>query len=535
MKLTTKKSTIYCRVSSREQEESGYSLPAQEKLLTDYATENNFKPKKIYKISESASGKQLRKSFNEMMSFTRKNNIHIILCEKIDRLTRNLKDAAVVSDWVQENNENEVHFVKENFIVNKNTKAHENLVWDMKVAIARFYTNNLSEEVRKGQKEKIAQGWLPTQPPLGYKTIGEKGHKTHIIDETKSPYIIQLFESYSNGNYSIKKLTEILYEEGLRGRYNRKVVKSQIHQLLCNPFYIGKIVWNDETYPGSQEPLINEDLFDQVQKKLNRGTKSPQYQKHLPIFKAKISCEECGGTITWETQKSHWYGHCNHYKNCSQKKYVRQEKVEEQLFPYFDKIAPQNKEVLEWLKDSLKEDHSKELAEVNFKRETLNKNFGRIQNRLDKLYDDKLDEKITLEFYDKKAEEFNQEKESITKQLKKLDENNTEYLSAGVAIHELACKAKKIYSSEKVKVEEKRLLLSYIFSNLTLNDGIVAPNHTFAFNFLSKWMPVVNTAFQTFEPAKTGKKALIRKQSATFGDGLRAKLRGSGSNRRPID
>ena len=102
-----------------------------------------------------------------MLKYARKNNINIILCEKIDRLTRNLKGAATISDWIQESDKKEVHFVKENFIVNKNTKAHENFVWDMKVAVARFYTNNLSEEVRKGQKEKIAQGWLPTKPPVG--------------------------------------------------------------------------------------------------------------------------------------------------------------------------------------------------------------------------------------------------------------------------------------------------------------------------------------------------------------------------------
>ena len=47
MKSTKQKAIVYCRVSSREQEESGYSLPAQEKLLTDYASPNNFKPAKI--------------------------------------------------------------------------------------------------------------------------------------------------------------------------------------------------------------------------------------------------------------------------------------------------------------------------------------------------------------------------------------------------------------------------------------------------------------------------------------------------------
>ena len=51
-----------CRVSSREQEETGYSLDAQEKLLSDYAGSKDFKVEKVYKITESASGKQVRKN-----------------------------------------------------------------------------------------------------------------------------------------------------------------------------------------------------------------------------------------------------------------------------------------------------------------------------------------------------------------------------------------------------------------------------------------------------------------------------------------
>jgi DNA invertase Pin-like site-specific DNA recombinase len=141
----------------------------------------------VFKISESASGKQVRKLFNEMLQYVLKHDIHVICVEKIDLLTRNLKDATAVSDWIQEDERRQVHFVKENFIAGKNTRAHENLVWNMKVSISRFYTDNLSEEVRKGQKEKIAQGWLPTKPPLGYKTVGDKGKKIHIVDEEKAP------------------------------------------------------------------------------------------------------------------------------------------------------------------------------------------------------------------------------------------------------------------------------------------------------------------------------------------------------------
>src|SRR3989344_3970308 len=336
------KSIIFARVSSREQEETGYSLASQEKLLKDYSGKKDFRIAKKILISESASGKFQRKTFNEMLDYARKNKINVIICEKVDRLTRNMKDAGIIDEWVKEDKRREVHFVKENFILNQNTRAHENLVWDMKVAIARFYTNNLSEEVKKGQKEKLAQGWLPQRPHLGYKTIGEKGHKIHILDEERANLTRKMFEIFDTGNYSIKALVEVMYKDGLRNNNGSQVGKSRMHKYLSDPYYYGKNVWNGEIYEGKHEPLISKELFASVQLKLKRNGKAPHYKKHLPVFKAKINCEECGGTITWEIQKGHWYGHCNHHKVCSQKGYIRQENVEDQLFSFFDAVAPKN-------------------------------------------------------------------------------------------------------------------------------------------------------------------------------------------------
>jgi len=68
--------------------------------------------------------------------------------------------------------------------------------------------------------------------------------------------------------------------------------------------------WIDQIMQGMHEPIITKELFNIVQGKLNRKFKIPQYRKHLPVFKAKMSCSECEGTVTWEIQKGHWYGHC---------------------------------------------------------------------------------------------------------------------------------------------------------------------------------------------------------------------------------
>ena len=96
------KAILFCRVSSKEQEETGYSLDDQKKILEQYANSKGFETARIFRVSESASGKQVRKLFNEMLSVARKEKIEIICCEKIDRLTRNPKDAGTIDDWIKE-------------------------------------------------------------------------------------------------------------------------------------------------------------------------------------------------------------------------------------------------------------------------------------------------------------------------------------------------------------------------------------------------------------------------------------------------
>ncbi|MEK6839785.1 MAG: recombinase family protein, partial [Nanoarchaeota archaeon] len=129
----------------------------------------------------------------------RRNKVNHLLCEKVDRLTRNFKEAVEVNDWAGEDDLRCIHFAKQNLIIHKNAKSDEKFRWDIEIVLAKKYISNLSEEVKKGQVEKLAQGWLPTKPPLGYKTIGEKGHKIHVIDGEIALFIRKMFEWYATG------------------------------------------------------------------------------------------------------------------------------------------------------------------------------------------------------------------------------------------------------------------------------------------------------------------------------------------------
>lgn len=500
---------IFARVSSKEQEETGYSLPAQEKFLQEYAgrSDVNLEVDKVFQISESASGKIDRKTFKEMLDYVRKNNVPVIVVETTDRLTRNFADVPALDAWLMEDSGHQIHLVKEGCVLHRESKSHEWFMWRVKVATAEYYVKLLSENVKKGQKEKTSQGWLATKPPLGYKTIGEKGHKIHVIDEKVAPYIKEMFTLYATGNYSTVSLGKKMYEAGFRSRAGGRVVKSKVHKLLCDPFYYGNFMWKGKEHEGKHEPIIDRDLYDQVKAKLTRPS-APYHNKHSKELRGKVFCVMCKKTVTWERQKSHWYGAC---KQCKaqlgkESKYIRQEVLENELFEHLNVLAPENSEVLNILKEALKESHSEESAIYEAQINGINASLERIRQRMKTMYDDKLDGRITAEFYDEKVKAFDQERQVLMSNLHRVQSDNSEYYKIGYSIHLLASCARKVYESPRATLEERRMLLSYAFENITVSKGVITPEYTPAFGFLAHWMPKVNEAVKILEPMqKTAK------------------------------
>ena len=93
-----KEALIYVRVSSKEQKQEGYSIPAQKKLLADFAKTHDFKVVQIFEDDETAKSTG-RTGFGQMIEYIKTNkNANNILVEKTDRLYRNLKDYSTIDE-----------------------------------------------------------------------------------------------------------------------------------------------------------------------------------------------------------------------------------------------------------------------------------------------------------------------------------------------------------------------------------------------------------------------------------------------------
>src|SRR5215213_3401063 len=204
----------YARVSSKEQEKEGFSIPAQLKLLKEYAAANGFAVAQEYVDVETA--KQTgRVAFGEMVAYLNAHpSIRVMLVEKTDRLYRNLKDWVTVDEL-----EVEMHFPKEGVVLSRESRSSEKFMHGIKVLMAKNYIDNLSEEARKGMQEKAEQGIWPTVAPLGYRNVtGSDGKKIIVVDPDVGPLITKLFEWYATGRISLREAAKRVRAAGLTYR-----------------------------------------------------------------------------------------------------------------------------------------------------------------------------------------------------------------------------------------------------------------------------------------------------------------------------
>jgi site-specific DNA recombinase len=147
---------LYARVSSRDQEREGFSIPAQQRLLRGYAHSRQLQIVREFIDVETAKTTG-RKQFGEMVRFFEKNpDCRTLIVEKTDRLYRNFRDSLTLEDLGVE-----IHLVKDGLVLSKDSKSQEKLVHGFHLLLAKNYSDNLREEVRKGMQEKAAQGMYP--------------------------------------------------------------------------------------------------------------------------------------------------------------------------------------------------------------------------------------------------------------------------------------------------------------------------------------------------------------------------------------
>ncbi|HXH93622.1 MAG TPA: recombinase family protein, partial [Thermoanaerobaculia bacterium] len=159
---------LYVRVSSREQAVEGFSIEAQRRFLLQHAAVANLRIVAEFNDEETAKTPG-RSGFTAMMTYLRAHPlVRTVIVEKTDRLLRNWKDFITIDDAAID-----VVFVKEGTTFGPNSHSSQRFLQSIKVGMARHYSENLSEEVKKGLHEKCRlDGAWPAKAHIGYINCG---------------------------------------------------------------------------------------------------------------------------------------------------------------------------------------------------------------------------------------------------------------------------------------------------------------------------------------------------------------------------
>jgi site-specific DNA recombinase len=486
---THKQAVIYARVSSKEQEKEGFSIPAQLKLLKEYAATNGFVVAQEYIDIETA--KQTgRAAFGQMVAYLKAHlSVRVMLVEKTDRLYRNLKDWVTVDEL-----DVEMHFPKEGVVLSRESRSSEKFMHGIKVLMAKNYIDNLSEEARKGMQEKAEQGIWPTKAPLGYRNItGPDGKKVIAADPALSPIVARLFEWYARGDISLKEAAREAHAAGLTyPKSGAKVPVSTVHTILRNRLYTGWFEWNGKLIQGKHEALVPVELWERVQGVLDgRFAKKGKRGRHDFAFSGLLACHACGCAIVGEIKKERYvYYHCTGYADkcrgnpaSCRRKYVREESLEAQFTELLGRLKFDD-EVLEWVRDALHASHADERREHEEAIKRHQAEHKRLQDRINAMYVDKLDGMVDTAFYERMSNQWREEQNRCQREVERHQNADKSYKDEGVALLDLARNAQRLFAKQEPR--EKRRLLNFVLSNCTWEDGEVVATFRQPFDMLAE-------------------------------------------------
>lgn len=486
---------LICRVSTREQED-GYSLEAQERLLREHCDRRGLKVEMIRSFSETASKYEQRKKFLEFVSDVKKAGICHIVAEKVDRVSRSgSRDAVLIDEWIEEDSSRHVHLVKQSLDIHKYAPSTQKFVWNMHVAVAKHTSDNLSEEVRKAADVMLQRGIWPTKPPIGYIRDKSIQHSPIQPHTTTAPLVQEMFKLYDSGDWSVERLSFKMEGLGLLNSNNHRIMPSRIHALLQDPFYIGKMDYRGQVWQGAHEPLISLELFERVQRRLKRkerGVGATLYSKHDHLLRGFTVCSGCGKRISWEIHKSHTYGYCKQYGRCSQRAVITESKTEKQLLPHLEALKIENERLADWIYRALKaagtSDNSAKLAS----KKQLEERINSVSSKLERLLELRIEGEIEKEDYERKREEYSREKERLKQQLTLTDKQPSGEIEDPAEIFRIGQEAAVLFSSSLPN--EKRKILKKLITQLAVSGSSVSVSYTRSYAKLAQAVALTNSS-----------------------------------------
>ena len=420
---------IYARKSTDDKDRQIQSIPDQVAELREYAHNNNIHV--IQVLTEKQSAKKTgRKIFDSMLATIAKGEATGILAWSPDRLARNVMDGARLIEMIEKHNTH-LHFPTHTF----DNTPYGLFCLSLAFGQSKLYIDNLSQNVKRGMRQKAKRGIYPTRAPIGY--INDRIHKTIIPDPECAPIVRSLFKKYATGNYTFDQLRFPM-------KNNKLCSLSHVNRILKNTLYYGMFMWNGEAHEGAHTPIITKKLFDQCQavmEQRGKPQKKPRMKQHP--YRNLLKCAECGCSITSSIQKGYLYYHCTKKRETCGGKYVRAEKVDEEISSILQKVslAP---EYAKNLTQKIHGIYAQEKASGANRTKTFSQQIKTYKQQLDILLDTFLKGDVTREEYVSKKKDLLNKKVSLQEKQESVLCDGSDWLEPALSFIKQAKSARNI-------------------------------------------------------------------------------------------
>lgn len=294
---------IYARVSSDERLSQEFnSIDAQRESCVAYVASQRHEGwslvDKRYDDGGFSGGSLLRPALQELLADLGNGSIDIVVVYKIDRLTRSLADFAKIVEGLDAQG---ASFVAVTQAFNT-TSSMGRLTLNVLLSFAQFERELAGERIRDKLAASKARGmWLGGSPPLGYQTIARK----LVPIEAEAAQVREIFQKCLDAP-SVAVLAEQLAASGMRtkrhvrndGRIwgDNPITRGMLLCLLRNPVYIGKIRHRRKTYDGQHVAILDIDLWQAVQRRLDKiiMRQMPRTRRFMPSVLRGLVEDELG-------------------------------------------------------------------------------------------------------------------------------------------------------------------------------------------------------------------------------------------------
>lgn len=438
---------IYCRVSTEEQKKFGISVTDQKNSLTEYCKKNNYNIYDYY-IDEGVSASTISKRKEFVRLLKELNHIDLIVFTKLDRFSRNVRDANNLLVELDKHNTS-FRAIDEDDI--DTSTADGRFIFNLKVNLAEHERNKDSERINRVNKYKynVAKTVCTGAKIFGY-DIDE--HKHYVVNQKEAELLNKLYDRYiESGNLA----------QTCKWFKDNYVDKSfgTIRIYLTDTKYIGKFktTKTKEILQDFCPAIISEEKFYRVQSMLKRNIKNYQtatQEKRTFIFSGLCICSACGFKMSGGNRGKN-QNYLKHYR-CAQH-------YKELKCP--NKSVVTERDIEQYLKQNIIGSAENFILEVTQKKVKTSKDKSKeIKSKMDKLVDlylnNIIDKKKYENEYKRLAKELERENVQKKEEVKIQDISHIkDFLNKNIF---------KIY--DELSDEEKQMLWKSIIEELTITD-----------------------------------------------------------------